>query len=282
MIVGYVISNLVRKMVIAKGCGQGPGNKITGLGYISTVFKKVVNLQMHDNFCLSLADMSLGAAPNRVLIEAGLLETLPLQPGDCAWVGKSSLYIKDIVIHFTPEKDADWKQVKPNRASVENINEVLTFGTGACKVFLGLKDGDAFEEQIAELTWALARGEQRGVSLIGLGPGFTPAGEDVLVGYCALGKRLGWLNPVWCHQLIETAFTESTCLSATALYFAVQGQVLSSLNEVLQSIDCMPQLTLVGQKLVQEVGSTSGSDMLLGVLAACHYSLMRTIDNRRG
>lgn len=263
------------KMFFAEICGTAPGSLMAGTGYVDTVFKRAVNIHMRNGMCLSVVDSALDVAPNRILLSPGVLEQLCFQPGDFVWVGENLLYYNCNVIQFSPSPSKKWKAVFPSESSVLQIKKILSLGRGACRVFLGFDEGTIYEQKVAGLIGTLATGKQSGTKLIGLGQGFTPAGDDVLTGYCALAKRIGWLDQEWHLRLVKKAFTESTILSATALYFAGRGQVQGLLDNVLQALTDQELLAHACLMLINEVGSTSGSDMLLGVLAACQYTLTR-------
>ena len=263
------------KMYWAERCGTAPGSLIAGTGYVETVFKKAVNIRMKNDICLSIVDSSLDLAPNRIILPPGALEQIRFQPNDSVWVGKNTLFHHCNMVHFSPSPSTKWKAIYPSGTSILQIKRALSLGRGACRVFLGLDTGSIYEQKVAGLTGTLAAGMQSGTNLIGLGPGFTPAGDDVLTGYCALAKRLGWLDPEWHLRSVEKAFAESTILSATALYFAGRGQVQGLLDNVLQALTDQDLLASACLILINEVGTTSGSDMLLGVLAACMYTLTR-------
>jgi len=262
-------------MYLAERCGTAPGSLLAGSGYVDTIFGRAVNIRMSDGMCLSIVDSTLDMAPNRIIMPPDVLRKICFQPGDSVWVGGNVLYHNGTRIKFTPSAPADLTVITPSDSSVLQIKSVLSLGRGACRVFLGLEAGGLFEQKIVGLTRILAAGIQSGIDLIGLGPGYTPAGDDVLTGYCALARRLGLLDLEWHFSLVKKAFAESTILSATALYFAGRGQVQELLDNVLLALNNPQQLAFACLILINEVGTTSGSDMLLGVLAACLCMLTR-------
>ena len=125
------------------------------------------------------------------------------------------------------------------------------------------------------------RVRKHGRRLIGLGLGLTPTGDDYLTGLL-LALQLN-------HKLRETiieaifdALLDKSILHATNLlsqqqiYFALHGEAkpsLLSLIQVCQTPEVGNLSSASIQLLVEEVlsiGSTSGYDLLTGVLAGLH------------
>lgn len=127
------------------------------------------------------------------------------------------------------------------------------------------------DEAVAGLEAALL-GDEPGrmqaamLRLLGLGPGLTPSGDDVLCGLLAswriLPARLGIPAPE--VQLPADFRGRTTALSATLLAWAARGVVLEPLLDVLWNLgDEQERLeALLG------IGHSSGSDMLTGVILA--------------
>jgi hypothetical protein len=111
-------------------------------------------------------------------------------------------------------------------------------------------------------------------SLIGLGSGLTPSGDDLLVGYIA---------GLWCTVRDENSraqFTSSLAktiirisrqtndISRTYLYHAARGQVSSRLANLAEAIRYgeNPDRLLVIAETAMRVGHTSGMDAVTGLL----------------
>ncbi len=258
----------------AKECGSAPGIMLAGRGCVDTVFRQAVNIRMPGDMCLSLVDSKLDSAPNRIILQSGVLDRLSIHPGDEIQVLEDKLCHRDFTISYLPVQDLTKPISAPTLSTIAEIREVLSSGRGACLNYLGMDKGGILEQRVASLAQSLASDQSAGFALVGLGAGFTPAGDDVLTGYCILAYRLGWLDLAWHQQIVERAFTDSTILSATALYFAGRGKGQGYLENVLHALIAPIQLKSAGKTLIHEVGSTSGSDLLLGVLIACQHSLL--------
>ena len=111
-------------------------------------------------------------------------------------------------------------------------------------------------------------------SLIGLGPGLTPSGDDLLVGY---------ITGLWCTakdrnervqfisgfgRTIIDLSEKTNDISRTYLYHAVRGQVssrLANLTEAICSGDNSKHLHETAQTAMS-VGHTSGMEVVTGLL----------------
>ncbi|MGI6365522.1 MAG: DUF2877 domain-containing protein [Bacillota bacterium] len=265
----------------AERCGCAPGTLLKGPGVVDTVFSRAINVRMPEGLCLSLVDAGLDSAPNRVILPPGAMERIRLHPGDIVEVREGRCFFQDTTIYFSPSNDEFSGTPLLVDTTIEVLQRTLSWGSGACLTFLGLDKGELITQKVALAARSLINNPQAGYNLIGLGFGFTPAGDDILTGYCALMRRLGVLNMEWCDNLIAKALAESTILSATSIYFACLGLVQELLDNVLVQLDNPAALETACRRVINGVGSTSGSDLLLGVLIGAHshyLNISRTMD----
>lgn len=101
------------------------------------------------------------------------------------------------------------------------------------------------------------------LSLIGRGSGLTPAGDDVLFGYCFLKSMqtasFDWVAPI--AQKVKRASTTVSYQFFSALAQGYASQALLALNEGLNS----PQQWERLRYYFEQYGHTSGNDVLLGI-----------------
>lgn len=137
-------------------------------------------------------------------------------------------------------------------------------------------------KEIGSLGKALAHRDrdavgQHAVGLLGLGPGLTPAGDDVLCGLLAglsvLGRRSSHQGhqcmltlAVLTNRILTEAPRRTTSLSSTLLQSAADGVVTEPLLHVLESAGSRTRMK--GTDEVLMIGHSSGSDMLTGALLA--------------
>ncbi|WP_344841731.1 DUF2877 domain-containing protein [Nonomuraea dietziae] len=128
---------------------------------------------------------------------------------------------------------------------------------------LGLRGGLA-----AEGPWTAAA-EQ----LVGLGPGLTPSGDDVLAGLLVALRHLGsaakveravWLADWLAAAVTFDAGTRTTPISATLLHCAARGEASPEVSAVLRGITGQQALEPALRRLLQ-LGHTSGADLAQGV-----------------
>jgi uncharacterized protein DUF2877 len=139
------------------------------------------------------------------------------------------------------------------------------------------------------LTNALVWGDGRGAedaawSLLGLGPGLTPAGDDVLVGLLTglivLERRANGFGAGTVREgtalgdwIASVAPSRTTPLSATLLRWAARGVAAQPLLDVLWSLGSTSSVR--GLDRLVAMGRTSGRDMLFGASLAASTFLGR-------
>ena len=107
--------------------------------------------------------------------------------------------------------------------------------------------------------------------MIGLGPGVTPSGDDILIGLLAGLWSLAGENPpqlLFIHSfgsaLMELA-ARTNVISRTYLYHATQGQFSSSLSNLTDAIARGGNVEQPAQ-MAMHVGHSSGMDSVTGLL----------------
>lgn len=116
------------------------------------------------------------------------------------------------------------------------------------------------------------RGARRAAGqMIGLGPGVTPSGDDILIGFLAglwsmagqNKQHLGFIHSFGTELILLAKGTSE--ISRTYLYHATQGQFSSSLSHLAEAIatgDDVEELTQTALR----VGHSSGMDSVTGLL----------------
>lgn len=109
-----------------------------------------------------------------------------------------------------------------------------------------------------ELAGRAARG------LAGLGPGLTPAGDDVLVGLLSALSLLGG-PPAVIDALLAAADGRTTDLSLALLRHAAKGECIDRVGGLLQALSGYGEVDLAYRRLAA-VGRSSGPALAAGVL----------------
>ncbi|WP_315987623.1 DUF2877 domain-containing protein [Actinomadura sp. HBU206391] len=118
--------------------------------------------------------------------------------------------------------------------------------------------------------------------IVGLGPGLTPTGDDILAGLLVSLRLLGgsvhggdravWLADWLGAAVTAHAGTRTTALAATLLHCASRGQAGAEVAAVLRGIAGQVPLRPAVRRLLG-VGHTSGADLTWGLLAGCRATL---------
>jgi hypothetical protein len=112
---------------------------------------------------------------------------------------------------------------------------------------------------------------QAAQQMIGLGPGVTPAGDDILIGFLAAlwslagrhGPQLSFIHSFG-STLIQIA-AQTNEISRTYLYHATQGQFSSSLSNLAEAMARGGAVEQPAQ-IAMRVGHSSGMDSVTGLL----------------
>jgi hypothetical protein len=118
--------------------------------------------------------------------------------------------------------------------------------------------------------------------IVGLGPGLTPSGDDVLAGLLVALRALGasvqhgdtalWLADWLGAAVTADADTRTTTLAATLLHCAAEGQASAEATAVLRGVAGLDPLGPAVRRLLA-AGHTSGADLAFGLLAGCRATL---------
>ncbi|MDF5752420.1 DUF2877 domain-containing protein [Spongiactinospora sp. TRM90649] len=109
--------------------------------------------------------------------------------------------------------------------------------------------------------------------LVGLGPGLTPSGDDLLAGLLValrqLGRACGVERAVWTADWLAAAVTfdartRTTPISATLLHCAAKGEASAEVTAVLRGM-CGRQALEPAMARLLSLGHTSGADLAWGL-----------------
>jgi hypothetical protein len=98
--------------------------------------------------------------------------------------------------------------------------------------------------------------------LLGVGPGLTPAGDDVIAGFLVGARACGLDTSEALAAVAAMAHDRTTALSAALLWHAARGECISEVAAVLAS----PSDSSLGELL--RIGHTSGAALALGLASA--------------
>jgi hypothetical protein len=159
-----------------------------------------------------------------------------------------------------------------DRASRAAAGEAPTAGFGPLLRSLDEEDGDLFRAAarpaLRALLVATRRDDRRAAeaaatSLVGLGAGLTPSGDDVLVGFTA---ALTAVRNKLAHPIARAAAdggSRTTLVARTYLYHAARGEYAERVHQLVDAVASGDASRIA---LGMSWGATSGADLVLGIL----------------
>lgn len=252
------------------------GDFLFGSARVLSKFTSVTNLVTRKAWCVTLAPLRFGVAPNRILLPESTFASLNLSPDSWAEVWPNELRCESgrYELQHRPVPAAARIDL-PSRARLEEFRVGLTrYGVGAAAFLLADTEDVPFPE--ATVGARARRLPQRSAAerLLGLGNGYTPSGDDILAGYLGACMMLAKSVPGELQGLGMLAIKRTTPLSATTIRFAEAGFIEGRLEATIAAIcnDDEEDLDVLLRSHIGQVGHSSGSDTLLGVyLAVTHF-----------
>lgn len=271
-----------------------------GAARVHSVFRHVVNLDLGADRLLTLAGRHSDDAPDTLVVDVKDWSDHPLYPGVEVCLQERRIMIgQNLAVSY--ERARPWHDelpAWPQDASVLHANvrlarrhlELQGKGIGlersARDASTGLERAmiDRFQRSVQGLCQALAADDEglanRHIDeLVGFGPGLTPAGDDFLLGLVAVLN----IPRSPCHQwrrlgawVLRCAALQTNAISVAALRHAVRGRVRASLIDLCDALlHSGPMAMLLALARVVKMGSSSGSDIALGILSALQFQMSR-------
>ncbi|HEU5198465.1 MAG TPA: DUF2877 domain-containing protein [Ktedonobacterales bacterium] len=277
----------------------------TTRGSIHSVFPRAANLLLGGRL-LTLHARETPCAPNGLVLalRANQKPLAGLQPGMVCLVERGVITIPAANLRLDPQQSQPWNPrpqlasgVCPPKRVQENLGLLETYLSAHASTDglagLACLQPEASPEKarassrllttarlatqnlldgIAQQRMSLAR---QGVSaLIGLGPGLTPSGDDVLTGLIAATLVLGEAleQPVMFYQRLSAealalAYSRTNKISSTWIEYAGRGEVAEHLGRLFEALTQHDRSLI--EQAAQEVlssGATSGGDLLAGII----------------
>lgn len=248
-------------------------------GRVHSAFRSVVNVTTDHPELFSLTAASVARAPRSVQVGLDRLDHHGIYVGDDVDSDGHILRIGDsfvVIVSATPAWEENVPAGAPLAWRVKVLGELLSGPEPA-------RSPSAFEHAVEQrvrsgidaLRAAVLNADPDGThcaakSLVGLGMGLTPTGDDVLTGAAFVASRLGGsLDPV--HRavslVVESGATND--ISVTAMRCALRGRAVQPIEDVYSWVcgaDTHNPHQLVADVLA--IGHTSGADLALGLLTA--------------
>lgn len=271
-------------------------------GTVHSIFERTINLKCSENGELyTIGNHQLDNAPNTLIIDVKGFSELGLSVNAPVITEEDSSLVIGANIRIWTQQATKWEGELPSYpCDIEGVdvlrrnvaftkNYVDVYGkTGGMK--MSSQPASPFEKEMSRMLIQRAgmlsddlankrieSATQHAISLIGLGPGLTPSGDDFLVGLCSVYKMQNISSCLSCpffDEIVRSSQVLTNEISAITLKKAAHGQVRESLNDLLS---CMvsgstEELVPVLDKIIG-IGSSSGTDILLGILCGLERNL---------
>ena len=248
-------------------------------GRVHSTFRSVVNVTTEGPELLSLTSASVARAPRALQVCLDRLDRHGITVGDDVVSDGHTLRIGEsfvVIVSATPVWEERTENGTPEAGRTERLSSLL----GTPKSSQGSSEfehavGERVESGINALRTAVLEKDAEAVhraadSLVGLGLGLTPTGDDVLTGASFVASHLGGsLDLV--HQavahVVESGATND--ISMTAMRCALRGRAVQPIED-LYSWLCGANTHNLHRLVadVKAIGHTSGADLALGLLTA--------------
>ncbi|TDD71481.1 DUF2877 domain-containing protein [Actinomadura darangshiensis] len=262
---------------------------------VIAVFPAALYLEMRGGLeprVLAVVTSDAGRLPNAVVVVATRREQpfRSIREGGEAWVGDGWVEAGPLNVRirrwWDPSPALGGMRPAALAKGVHTLEAELT-AAGALTA-AGLTGGGlAGHPDPVSLAGSCAAGDLAGAveaaeRIVGLGPGLTPSGDDILCGLLAALRLVGgavrhgepavrladWLGAA----VTADAGTRTTALAATLLHCAAAGNAGAEVAAVLRCVAGREPPGAAVRRLLA-VGHTSGADLAHGVLAGCRAAL---------
>jgi hypothetical protein len=260
-------------------------------GFVHSTFNRTLNIKCFENGDLyTIACSNLDNGPNTLIIDVDNMKSINIVVNDRVRVENNLLYIGDRLT-ISIEKVNIWESILPSytpnveilKQNVMKVKEYINIhgvGGGIKKNFIPQNPFEAEVSNMLEKRTLLLFNElindripsafSHAVSLVGLGPGLTPSGDDFLTGlFTIFNMKNSPFYPYrsFCEDVLKKARTLTNDISYMTLKKAANGKVRDSIISLLNSIlvEDDQDLILSLNKLLN-IGSSSGTDIAYGIV----------------
>lgn len=264
---------------------------------VHSVFEHVINLDRCTGDLFTLAARGMDNAPCTAIVDIDNFTGAGIAVDEPVVAIEGVLHVGErLVLHLesasiwqarlprytaTPRLMSDQLRAARSYLARHEVRGGMSVQGGVEGAF-ALEVATALEHRSTSLLNALA--EQRhadacryAVSMLGLGPGLTPSGDDFLVGLFAVLNVAG--SP--CHGLLDggtavlkNATDATNAISLAALTAAADGRVRESIAALIDTL-MHGTTTTLDEPLwrVLAIGASSGADLVAGIVAGLELNL---------
>jgi hypothetical protein len=267
-------------------------------GFVHSTFNRTLNIQCLDSGDLyTIACKGIDNAPNTLIIDLDNFEEADIMVNDIVSLDHSILSIAN-KMSITMAGINQWHCVLPKYPSeadvlemnVSRMKQYIDLHGNNSRIERAFKGGNPFDDEMSKMlnertqSLVLELHNQRmssaityATSLIGLGPGLTPAGDDFLVGVFTvfnIENHRYFPYKSFCEEVVLHAKALTNDISYMALAKAAVGQVRESISDLMEALFRGSEEELIlSLRRVLAIGSTSGTDIALGIVAGLEMNM---------
>jgi hypothetical protein len=276
---------------------------LTARACVHSVFGRVINVDVGGERLLALACRSADDAPDSIVVDLDSWSAFDVATQAAVYFGEGRIAL-DAGPTIVLDAARPWRGQLPAypdneaalRANLSAAREHLDrygrgIGARASPAAAGLPAAvaTAFHDDAGGLCRALAQDDRQRAHahverLLGLGTGLTPSGDDFLLGLLAAlhlpggpardSRRIG-------VHVLGCAGRRTHAISASALRHAARGRVRARIVDLFDALAHAPVPTMLpALDRVMAIGSGSGSEIAVGVLAGLQLHLDRAAMRR--
>ncbi|MFX1292990.1 MAG: DUF2877 domain-containing protein [Promethearchaeota archaeon] len=287
------------------------------IGLVHSIFQRVINIKVLENRLISLVGQEIGEGPLNILVDIPNhinLSTIGIKSGDTVTrVGKSIVIGQNVIVILTKWTKL-WEPKRKFQDSLQPLKTIMTNidfmrdialtsnhlgGLGELIPFThinGLKDSNTEKlcpvshlvlPNISSMLKAIKAGHSKDIiqitkHLVGLGPGLTPAADDMLLGlmismlYFSENFKETSVDVKKINKdIISIISGRSTIISEEFLREASLGKVNEAIASLMENLLTSKQRDLENTvRKVLDLGGTSGVDIVFGVILGSHLMLI--------
>ncbi|MCW4040446.1 MAG: DUF2877 domain-containing protein [Candidatus Bathyarchaeota archaeon] len=286
------------------------------IGMIHSIFQRVINITVLENRLISLVGQEVGQGPLNILVNIPNhidLSAIGIKRGDnVERIGELIVIGENVIVISTqwtelwePKRKflANLQPLKIIMANIEVIRDIALASGRLCGLgdlipfahIIGLKDikteklGSVSHlalPHISSMLRAIILGHSHDIIrmtklLVGLGPGLTPAADDMLLGlmismlyisenFNETSINVNKIN----NDIVSVISGRTTIISEEFLREASVGKVNEAVASLMKNLLTSRQRELENSvRNVLDLGGTSGTDTVFGVILGSHLML---------
>lgn len=268
------------------------------VGFVHSTFNRTVNIHCFDDGELyTIGCNQIDNAPNTLIIDLQNFGGMNVDVYDLVYSANNIITI-DNKMSIKIDDAKCWEGKLPTYPAntdilKKNMNKMKQYIEAHGKrggIYRKLIDKNPFEHELSRmihektdllltelLNKNMKEAVQHAVSLIGLGPGLTPSGDDFLVGLFSVFhlEKSPYFSYRWiCEEVEKAAKTATNDISYMALKQASIGKVRESIISLIDALLYGDEEELIfSLKQVLNIGSSSGTDIAIGILCGLEVNI---------